>query len=54
MIEIKKNNFFLNEEVNTILKKIIKNKSFTNGYLLMVIYFVELKESERNKLLYDL
>ena len=33
MIEVKKNNFFLNEEVNTILKKIIKNKSFTNGYI---------------------
>ena len=33
MIEVKKNNFFLNEEVNTFLKKIIKNKSLTNGYI---------------------
>ena len=33
MIEVKKNNFFLNEEVNTILKNIIKNKSFSNGYI---------------------
>ena len=33
MIEVKKNNFFLNEEVNTFLKNIIKNKSFTNGYI---------------------
>jgi len=33
MIEVKKNNFFLNEEVNTILKNIIKNKSFANGYI---------------------
>ena len=32
MIEVK-NNFFLNEEVNTILKNIIKNKSFSNGYI---------------------
>ncbi len=33
MIEVKKNNFFLNEEVNSILKNIIKNKSFANGYI---------------------
>ena len=33
MIEVKKNNFFLNEEVNTLLKKIIKKKSFANGYI---------------------
>ncbi len=33
MIEVKKNNFFLNEEANTILKNIIKNKSLTNGYI---------------------
>ena len=33
MIEFKKNNFFLNEEVNTFLKNIIKNKSFSNGYI---------------------
>ena len=33
MIELKKNNFFLNEEVNTCLKNIIKNKSFANGYI---------------------
>ena len=32
MIEVKKN-FFLNEEVNTILENIIKNKSFANGYI---------------------
>ena len=33
MIEFKKNNFLLNEEVNTCLKNIIKNKSFANGYI---------------------
>ncbi len=33
MIEVKKNNFFLNQEVNTFLKNIIKNKSLANGYI---------------------
>ena len=33
MIEFKKNNFFLNEEVNSFLKSIIKNKSLANGYI---------------------
>ena len=33
MIEIKKNNFFLNEEVNNRLNNIIKEKSFANGYI---------------------
>ena len=33
MIEVKNNNFFINEEVNTCLNNIIKNKSFTNGYI---------------------
>ena len=33
MIEVKKNNFFLNEEVNTCLSNIIKNKLFANGYI---------------------
>jgi len=33
MIEVKKNNFYLNEEVNTFLKNIIKNKSLANGYI---------------------
>ena len=33
MIEVKKNNFLLNEEVNARLKKIILNKSFANGYI---------------------
>ena len=33
MIEFKKNNFFLNEEVNTFLKNIIKKKSLVNGYI---------------------
>ncbi len=33
MIAVKKNNFFLNEEVNTFLKNIIKNKSLANGYI---------------------
>ncbi|MDC3148692.1 DNA polymerase III subunit delta' [Prochlorococcus sp. AH-716-I05] len=33
MIEFKKNNFFLNEEANTFLKRIIKNKSLANGYI---------------------
>ncbi len=33
MIEVKKNNFCLHEEVNTCLNTIIKNKSFANGYI---------------------
>ena len=33
MIEVKKNNFLFHEEVNTYLQSIIKNKSFTNGYI---------------------
>ena len=33
MIEAKKNNFILNEEVNNSLNKIINNKSFANGYI---------------------
>ncbi|MDC3035103.1 DNA polymerase III subunit delta' [Prochlorococcus sp. AH-716-P05] len=33
MIEFKKNNFFLNEEVKPCLNNIIKNKSFANGYI---------------------
>ena len=33
MIEVKKNNLFLNVEVNTYLSNIIKNKSFANGYI---------------------
>jgi len=33
MIEVKKNNFFFNEEVNTFLKNIIKKKSLANGYI---------------------
>ncbi len=33
MIEVKKNNYFLNEEVNTFLHNIIKNKSLANGYI---------------------
>ena len=33
MIEVKKNNFFLNEEVNTFLNNIIKNNSLANGYI---------------------
>jgi len=33
MIEVKKNNLFLNEEVNTFLRNIIKNKSLANGYI---------------------
>ena len=33
MIELKKNNFFFDEEVDAYLHNIIKNKSFTNGYL---------------------
>ena len=33
MIEVKKNNFLFNEEVNTCLNYIIKNKSFANGYI---------------------
>ena len=33
MIEIKQNNFLLNEEVNKCLQSIIKKKSFANGYI---------------------
>ena len=33
MIEVKKNNFLFNKEVNTCLDNIIKNKSFANGYI---------------------
>ena len=33
MIEVKKNNYFLNEEVNAFLHNIIKNKSLANGYI---------------------
>ena len=33
MIEVKKNNFFLNVELNNCLKNIIKNKTFANGYI---------------------
>ncbi len=33
MIKVKKNNFFLNKEVNKYLNRIIENKSFTNGYI---------------------
>ncbi len=33
MIEVKKNNFLFNAEVNTCLNNIIKNKSFANGYI---------------------
>ena len=33
MIEVKKNNFLFNEEVNNYLNRIIKNKSFSNGYV---------------------
>ena len=33
MIEVKKNDFFLNEEINTFLKNIINNKSLANGYI---------------------
>ena len=33
MIKVEKNNFFFNEEINTCLKSIIKNKSYANGYI---------------------
>jgi DNA polymerase-3 subunit delta' len=33
MIEVKKNNFNFNQEVNISLDNIIKNKSFANGYI---------------------
>jgi len=33
MIDVKKNKFFLNEEVNIYLNNIIQNKSFANGYI---------------------
>lgn len=33
MIEFKKNNYLLNEEINKYLKKIIKYESYANGYI---------------------
>jgi len=33
MIEVKKNNFFFDEEVNNYFNNVIKNKSFANGYI---------------------
>ena len=33
MTEVTKNNFFLNEEVNSFLINVIKNKSLANGYI---------------------
>ena len=33
MIKVKKNNFFLNEEVNRYLNSIIKKNSYANGYI---------------------
>ena len=33
MIEVKKNNFLINEEVNKCLKSIINKKSYANGYI---------------------
>ena len=33
MIDVKKNNFLINEEINQYLKNIIKKKSFANGYI---------------------
>ncbi len=33
MIDVKKNNFLLNKEVNTCLNNIIQKKSFANGYI---------------------
>ena len=33
MVEVKKNNFLFNEEVNKCLQSIIKQKSFANGYI---------------------
>ena len=33
MIEVPKNNFTFNDEVNQCLQSIIKNKSFANGYI---------------------
>ena len=33
MIEFKKNNLLFNEEVDTCLNNIIRNKSFANGYI---------------------
>ena len=45
MIELKKNNFLLNEEVNQCLKNIIKNKSFANGYIFSGVEGVGKKET---------
>ena len=50
MIEFKKNNFLLkNEEVNTYLNNIIKNKLFANGYI-----FYGAEGVGKSKLLFNL
>ena len=45
MIEVKKNNFLFNEDVNTCLESIIKNKSFANGYIFYGVEGVGKKET---------
>ena len=49
MIEVKKNNFLFNEEVNNCLKNIIKKKSFTNGYIFHGAEGVGKKNTALNK-----
>ena len=49
MIKVQKNNYLLNEEVNKYLNRIIKNKSFTNGYI-----FYGAEGLGKNKLLLNL
>ena len=49
MIEVKKNNFLFNEAVNTCLNKIIKNKSYANGYI-----FYGAEGVGKSKLLFNL
>ncbi|MDC3147074.1 DNA polymerase III subunit delta' [Prochlorococcus sp. AH-716-I09] len=48
MIEIKKNKFLFNEEVNTYLKSILKNKSFANGYIFYGVEGVGKKQTALN------
>ena len=49
MIEVKKNNFLFNEEVNKCLNNIIKKKSFANGYI-----FYGAEGVGKSKLLFNL
>ena len=52
MIELKENNFLLNEEVNNCLNKIIQNKSFANDLFLIMFLRKVLTSSFKKKLFF--